>query len=389
MAISLQGDLRTTLHTLFDRVRRDQAIFGDQYPTVGQGKMYVTGPNDNWLAGFWPGLLWLTYAGTNDETLKTDAAGRLASFEKRLDDRVHITHDLGFLYTLSARAQWQLTGEDRAQTLALRAASELAARYRPVGSYIQAWDAIGSPENGGRIIIDTMMNIHLLFWASALTGDSMYHDIACQHADTSAEYLVRDDYSTYHTFFFDQETGEPIGPETHQGYSDNSLWSRGQAWAIYGFAAAAEWCCDRRARYLALSERTAQRLLAELPPDRVPLWDLRLPDDAPRYPDTSAGVIAASGMLRLARQLDRENAQGRAQAIRVAATRLVQVMLNRYLETEPDAQGLLRGGTYHAHKQWGVDAYFICGDYFLLEALMLLVGSCPDFWGPATGIQPG
>jgi unsaturated chondroitin disaccharide hydrolase len=223
MAISIQDDLHSTLHTLFDRVRRDQAIFGDQYPTVGQGKMYITGPNDNWLAGFWPGLLWLTYAGTNDETLKTDAAGRLISFEKRLDDMVHITHDLGFLYTLSARAQWQLTGADCARTLALRAASVLAARYRPVGSYIQAWDAIGSPENGGRIIIDTMMNIHLLFWASALTGDATYHDIARQHADTSAECLVRDDYSTYHTFFFDQETGEAIGPKTHQGYSDDSL----------------------------------------------------------------------------------------------------------------------------------------------------------------------
>jgi unsaturated chondroitin disaccharide hydrolase len=121
----------------------------------------------------------------------------------------------------------------------------------------------------------------------------------------------------------------------------------------------------------------------------VPLWDLRLPAGAPRYPDTSAGAIAASGMLRLARQLDRANAPNRAQAIRVAAIRLLQAMIDLYLETEPDTQGLLRGGTYHAHKQRGVDAYFICGDYFFLEALMLLAGSCPDFWGPATRIQPG
>ncbi|MBN1562548.1 MAG: glycoside hydrolase family 88 protein, partial [Anaerolineae bacterium] len=355
----------------------NQAIFGDQFPTVGQRKTYVTGPNDNWLAGFWTGLLWLTYATTRDETTRNYAAARLASFEKRLDDRVRITHDLGFLYTLSARAQWQLTGDDHARAVALRAADELAQRYRPAGKYIQAWDAIGDPTNGGRIIVDTMMNLHLLFWASAQTGDMTYHNIARQHANSSAAYLVRDDYSTNHTFFFDQATGKPIGPQTHQGYSDDSLWARGQAWAIFGFATAAEWCPERRAHYLALSERLMQRWQTELSPDGVPLWDFRLPDDAPHYPDTSAGAIAASGMLRLAKQL----APDKAQQVRETATQLLQAMIDHDLETEPDAQGLLRGGTYHAHKQWGVDEYFICGDYFFLEALLMLKGNCPDFWG--------
>ena len=382
MTLSIQADLQTILTPLFDRIRRNQAIFGDQYPTVGQGKTYVTGANDNWLTGFWPGLVWLTYAATRDEAIKAYAAKHLASFEKRLDDRVHITHDLGFLYTLSARAQWQLTGEERAKAVALLAAGELAARYRPVGKYIQAWDALGSPENGGRIIIDTMMNLHLLFWASAQTGDSKYYEIARQHADITAEVLVRDDYSTHHTFFFDQATGEPLNAKTHQGYNDESLWSRGQAWAIFGFAAAAEWCPDHRTRDIDLADRLLQCWQDELSPDGVPLWDLRLPDDALRYPDTSAGAIAAAGIMRLVRLLERDGELAKAQKHRAAAIQLLQALVDHYLETDSDAQGLLCGGTYHAHKQRGVDEYFICGDYFFLEALMMLNGNCPDFWGP-------
>ncbi len=153
----------------------------------------------------------------------------LPNFQDRLDRQIHITHDLGFLYTLSARAQYQLTGDQSARDLAIRAAFELAKRYRPKGEYIQAWGPVGDPQDGGRMIIDTMMNLPLLFWASRQTGEPEFHDIARQHAITAAKYLVRADGSTYHTFLFDQDTGEPIGGRTHQGYADDSLWARGQA----------------------------------------------------------------------------------------------------------------------------------------------------------------
>jgi unsaturated chondroitin disaccharide hydrolase len=359
------------------RVRQQHRAFGGQFPTVGEGARYQLTGNDNWLTGFWPGMLWLAYAATGDENLRDHAKACLPSFEERLEKRVHINHDLGFLFTLSARAQWQATGDRDARDLALRAARELVQRYRPQGRYVQAWGKVGDPEEGGRIIVDTMMNLPLLFWGSEQTRDPRYRQAAREHAETSLRHLVRPDGATYHTFFLDQETGEPIGPRTHQGYADDSLWARGQAWAIYGFALAAEWCGEPR--FLEASRRAARRFVAELPPDGVPLWDLRLPEDAPHYPDSSAGAIAAGGMLRLAR-LDDEGEEGEFHS---SARVILDSLVPRCFETRPEAQGLLRHGTYNAHKGWGVDTYFICGDYFFLEALSALEGKAPDFWGPS------
>lgn len=259
---SCHVDLQAALANLLERLCRLHQAPGNLFPTVGEGTHYQLTENDNWLTGFWTGLLWLAYAATGDEQLRA-------------------------------------------------------------------------------------------------------------HAEASLRYLLRPDGATYHTFFLDQETGAPIGPRTHQGYADDSLWARGQAWAIYGFALAAEWCQEER--FLSAAQQSARRFMAELPPDGVPTWDLRLPADAPHYRDSSAGAIAAGGMLRLA-WLDHE--------FRSAALALLDALVIRCLETQPEAQGLLRHGTYHAHKGWGVDAHFICGDYFFLEALLSLEGKAPDFWGP-------
>jgi unsaturated chondroitin disaccharide hydrolase len=368
-------DLQAALAESLERVRRCHAAFGRQFPTVGDGTGYQLTGNTNWLTGFWPGLLWLAYVATGDEDLRAHAEALLPSFEERLDEQIHITHDLGFLFTLSARAQWQVTGDGEARKLALRAAQELVRRYRPQGKYIQAWGAVGDRAEGGRMIIDTMMNLPLLFWAAGQTGDPQYHQAALEHAKTSLRYLLRPDGSTYHAFFLDQETGQPIGPRTHQGYADDSLWSRGQAWAVYGFALAAEWCGE--GRFLATAKQAARRFMVELPSDGVPWWDLRLPGDAPHYPDSSAGAIAAGGLLRLARLAGDKEEGGFRDSARI----LLDSLVAHCFEVEPDAQGLLRHGTYHAHKGLGVDAYFICGDYFFLEALLAWEGKAPDFWG--------
>lgn len=364
------------IDVLVKRIHRNSQRFGNQFPLYGEGLHYVLSPNDNWLTAFWTGLVWLAYAASENDSLKAYARSLLPTFQARLDHRIHITHDLGFLFTLSACSQWQLTGDRQARSLALRAADELVQRYRPEGRYLQAWGEIGAPEEGGRAIIDTMMNIPLLFWATGQSGDTRYADAARAHADTTARYLLREDASTYHTYFFDQESGQPIGPQTHQGYADDSLWARGQGWAIFGFATAADWTGSTPYRHLAL--RAAQRFLAELPASGVPTWDLRLPDDAPHYPDTSAGAIAACGMYRLARLLDGSDGQ----RMRVAADRLLDALLGQYLETDPAGEGLLRGGTYHTPKSMGVNAYLICGDYFFLEALLMREDRCPDLWGP-------
>jgi unsaturated chondroitin disaccharide hydrolase len=359
------------------RIQRHHRAFGERFPTVGEGTRYQLSENNTWLAGFWTGLLWLAYAATGDEDLRSHAESLLGSFDERLEKRVHITHDLGFLFTLSARAQWHLTGDEGARELALRAAHEMVQRYRPAGRYIQAWGAVGDEQEGGRTIIDTLMNLPLLFWASAQMADATLWDVALAHAETSRQTLLRPDGASYHTFFFDQKSGQPLGPRTHQGYADDSLWARGQAWAIYGFAVAADWTQDKSLRDAA--QRAARRFLAELPPEGVPSWDLRLPEEAPHYRDSSAGAIAASGLLRLANQLDgaeRDELYG-------AALTLLHALVDNCFEDRPRAQGLLRDGTYHAHKGWGIETYLICGDYFFAEALLGAKGKAPDFWGPS------
>jgi unsaturated chondroitin disaccharide hydrolase len=367
--------LRLALEDSLARIQRQHRALGDQFPVVGEGTRYQLAENNHWLAGFWTGLLWLAYAATVDQDLRAHAESLLSTFRERLDKRKHITHDLGFLFTLSARAQWQLTEDEAARDLALRAAKELVQRYRPAGRYIQAWGEVGDSEEGGRTIIDTMMNLPLLFWAFGQTGDASYREAALAHAETSRRHLLRSDGASYHTFFFDQETGKPLGPRTHQGYADDSLWARGQGWAIFGFALAAEWSGERR--FLDAAQRAARRFMAELPPDGVPTWDLRLPDDAPHYRDSSAGAIAASGMLRLARLVDGPERD----EFRDAALSLLDALVTDCFEIQPEAQGLLRDGTYHAHKGWGVEEFFICGDYFFLEALLAAQGKAPDFWG--------
>jgi unsaturated chondroitin disaccharide hydrolase len=368
--------LLTALDTSLQRLRRCHIMYGERFPTVGEEGRYRLEPNENWLAGFWTGLLWLAYRATADEDLSAHAKDLLPSFQKRLDHRIHITHDLGFLFSLSARAQWQLTGDAAARDLALRAARALVRRYRERGSYIQAWGQVGDADEGGRTIIDTMMNLSLLFWASGETRDPFYQQVAQAHAETSRRYLLRSDGASYHTYFFDQVSGDGLGPRTHQGYADDSLWARGQAWAIHGFAVAAEWCQDQR--FLGASHLAAERFMAELPADGIPTWDLRLPPDAPRYRDSSAGAIAAAGILRLAR-LD---ASGRTAEYRTWAQGLLDSLLSHCFETDSGTQYLLRDATVHAHKGWGVEEPFICGDYFFLEALLMLEGRAPDFWGP-------
>lgn len=375
---SLAASERTAILTKsLERLQQNIQRFDGQFPNKGDGLNYILNDNRNWLAAFWPGLLWLGDAVSDNNIFRTTAVALLPTFENRLDNQVHITHDLGFLFTLSARAQWQATNDTAAADLALRAADQLMTRVRQPGGYIQAWGAVGDPEQGGQIIADTMMNLPLLFWASEYTGDPRYHRAACQHAEISRTYLIRDDGSSFHTYFFDQTTGEPIEGRTHQGYGDDSCWARGHAWLIYGFALAAQWC--ENSAFLDAARQTAVYFLNHLPEDHIPLWDFRLPDNEVPYRDSSAAAIAACGFLRIAQITDdaRESSEMLA-----AGKALVNALITHCWETDPAGQGLIKHGALHIPKGWAPDEYLIFGDYYFLEALLTVEGMNPDFWGP-------
>ena len=371
MELTQSITIQATLERALNQVKNNCCVYGLDFPTRGY-PAYETAANDHWVAGFWPGMLWLVYHATQDSKLRANAEALLPSFAERLEKRIDMSHDLGFLYTLGTCPAWMLTGNRQGRDLGLWAAQELSKRFNPRGNYIQAWGEIGEEPEAGRMIIDCMMNLPLLYWAGEETKDNIYCEVAHHHAVSTLRYLVRQDGSTYHTFFLDPQSGQPVGGKTCQGYADESLWARGQAWAIYGFALTAQWLDN--ADFLVAAQKIADRFLIESPVDSTPLWDMRLSADAPRYLDSSAGAIAACGLLRLAQLTGNDNYHREAKT-------LIRTLSFECLETGPNRQGLLKYGAQHVPEGIAND-YLIYGDYFFLEALLMLTGQAPDFWGP-------
>lgn len=364
-----------------ERTQLNRLRFEGKFPSYGDGDhAYHLTANQDWLASFWSGLLWWVALESGEDGDLQAAKALLPSFEERLTRGIRLNHDLGFLFTLSAVAAYKVTGDLTARALALQAAELLLGRYRVPGNYIQAWGAREDAQEAGRFIIDCMMNLPLLFWASEETGNPRYAEAANGHAQTSLRYLLRADGSTYHTYYLNPETGAPIGGKTHQGYADESLWSRGQAWAVYGFAVAAQWTANPD--YAAAAQRAADCYQQNAPADAIIAWDVRLPADVTAHPDSSAEAIAAGGFLRLAVLTGKGS-------YRQYAERRLNLLYETAFDRHPQAQGLLLHGTQHAPHHYGVDTYTIFGDYFFLEAVMALAGHATDFWGPTriTGKQ--
>ena len=201
-----------------------------------------------------------------------------------LVDRVELEHhDMGFLFTLSSVADYRITGDEQAKQDGIEAAEWLLKRYQPKGKFIQAWGAMDDSQSY-RFIVDCMLNIPLLFWASEVTGYKKYSDAAYNHMQTSIANIIRPDASSYHTFFFDPVTNKPLRGETHQGFSDDSSWARGQSWAVYGLALCYHYTKEKS--ILPLFERVTHYFIDHLPEDSVPYWDLIFSDgsDEPRIP---------------------------------------------------------------------------------------------------------
>ena len=216
-------------------------------------------------------------------------------------------------------------------------------------------------------IIDCLMNLPLLYWASRETGDKKFHHIAVRHADTVLQNFVRPDGSVIHAFRFDPETGQPLGPDNHCGFNKDSYWARGAAWAIYGFALSYGYTRDQK--YLQASARLARKFITQRHIDGVPLWDFRLPSDRPQVPDASASAITVCGLQELARHhaADAE--------LMAARNRLLErICREDYLDANPACPGILKNayGDQPAYSSWG--------DYFLMEAIGRELKNEETFW---------
>ncbi|MBT2290432.1 glycoside hydrolase family 88 protein [Paenibacillus albidus] len=328
------------------KIQRNTGRFGDLFPHVGNGLQYSLIENDDWTNGFWSGMLWLGYEYSGDGRLRDAAKKTVDSFRSRLDKGIVLDHhDIGFLYSLSSKAQWIVERDNGAREMTLLAADRLMTRWREQGAYFQAWGREGDPVEGGRIIIDCLLNLPLLYWASEQTGNPAYKMAAEIQANKSRRYLVRGDDSSYHTFFFHPETGEPIGGATHQGYTNGSTWTRGQAWGVYGFALSYRYTGDPL--FLETSKRMAGYFLEHLPEDGVAYWDFNLPQDTDNpYRDSSASAIAAAGLLELLSHLDEE--ENEYAYYHSGLLRSMESLVRHYSTVgDEQAEGLLKHGSYH------------------------------------------
>ncbi|CCK25223.1 unsaturated glucuronyl hydrolase [Streptomyces davaonensis JCM 4913] len=330
------------------------------FPVGTKFEKWVYSQGGDWVGGFWPGTLWMAWLHSGDDELRTRALESAAKLAPRQYDTT--THDLGFLFYPSWVTAWRLTGDEAWRTGALRAADSLIRRYNPRGRFIRAWGALEDPNNAGRVIIDTMMNLDLLAFASAQSGDAKYLDIAVEHARTAQRVFPRPDGSTPHVYDFDPVAGAPLGPGTVQGYSPTSCWSRGQAWGLYGFTT-----IHRRTgnqEFLATARKLADYALGALTSDHVPVWDYRAPQAPYDIKDASAGAIMACGLLDLSAATGRQ--EYRSAALRLL-TALSQTCLTR---NSARAEAVVARCTRNRPAEDGVEISLPYADYYLLEGIL-------------------
>ncbi|MGE5604181.1 MAG: glycoside hydrolase family 88 protein [Bacteroidota bacterium] len=353
-------------------------VFTSNFPApCSKDNIYPAIDNVKWTSSFWTGMLWLAYEITGDLKYRQTAAKHLESYQKRIEGRIATdTHDLGFLYSLSCIAAYKLTGDEGAKRTALAAADLLITRYFEKPGIIQAWGDLTDKEQRGRMIIDCLMNLPLLYWAAGVTGDQKYAAYAYNHAKQSAKYLVREDASTYHTYFMDPVSGAPLLGKTCQGYSDDSCWSRGQAWAIYGFTLSYLYTKD--CSFIELAQKLANYFLNRLPQDYVAYWDLVF-TDGPEERDSSAAAIAVCGLLELVKHLATDDQY--RMFYRNAALKILTSLVNQYSVRDSDhSNGLLLHAVYNKPKAEGVDECCIWGDYFYCEALVRMMKDWSLYW---------
>lgn len=321
---------------------------------------------EEWCAGFWPGILWYDYEYTKDPVIKAEAE----RFTDALESISHITpaydHDLGFLMFCSYGNGYRLTHNEAYREVILRSADALAELFNPKAGTILSWPRNVEMLGGHNTIMDNMINLEMLFWASKNGGDKNLYDIAVSHADTTMKYHFRPDYTSYHVAVYDTLTGHFVKGMTHQGYSDSSMWARGQAWAIYGYTVVYRETQDPK--YLDFVQRVTDVYLKRLPDDYIPYWDFDDPaiPYAPR--DASAACVVASALLELSGYVSPE----KGSTYREAALRMLESLSSDKYQCGKQKPAFLLHSTGHYPNGSEIDASIIYADYYYIEALLRL-----------------
>jgi unsaturated chondroitin disaccharide hydrolase len=361
----VEGD-EQSIGVSFPYVTRPDGSWATMLASLSAGYQGTAWSHGNWFCGFWIGLLVAAYHQSGERRFLDLAMERMRMVAPRAADPN--THDIGFIFWSSAAPLYRATGDESFAVLALEAAGRLRARLvsTAAGAYLSSWGPLSDPRGRASSAIDTMANIPLLYWASEHSGDDSYRLAGEAHASMTERAFIRPDRTLYHAVEYDTQTGARKRGYTFQGYSDESSWSRGAAWAVYGYAATAAATGQRR--YLDIATGLAERWLGQLGERACPPWDFDDPSESVTE-DSSAGAIMAAALLDVGAlhpdPLSRERWKGEA-------VRLLRNLVDCCLARDPRRRGLLLHGCYSKPHAIGVDAAVMFGDYYFVEAIARL-----------------
>ncbi|WP_346320163.1 glycoside hydrolase family 88 protein [Chitinophaga sp. YIM B06452] len=365
-------------HMLKETGGRDPLAFPR---TTGKAGQLVTTNMYDWTPGFFPGSLWYAWEQTKDPQFRRQATAWTEKLEPLKDFTKH--HDLGFMVYCSYGNAYRLTGNKAYREVLVQAARSLSTRFSSATGSIKSWNAFKS-WHGNRmyyypVIIDNMMNLELLFFASRETGDTSFRHIAVTHAETAMKNQIREDYSSYHVVCYDSITGKVEGRETAQGYADNSTWARGQAWGIYGFTMVYRETKDPR--FLKTAMGMADFFLdhKNLPADKVPYWDFNVQEAgytpgknsnankvSIKYRDVSAAAITASALFELSGYAGDKSGKYREAAIKM----LHSLGSSAYRAPEGgNGNFVLMHSVGSIPHNVEIDVPLVYADYYFMEAL--------------------
>lgn len=318
----------------------------------------------SWTTGFFPGCLWYMYEWTVEDIWRRWAEAWTSGMER---EKYHTsTHNVGFMMMTSFGNGYRLTQNPVYKEVILEGARSMATRYNSTVGAIRARNDYNFP-----VIIDNMMTIELLFWASLEGGNPEWHNMAVNHALKTRENNVREDGSTFQLVDYNPTTADIISRETRQGYSDESTWARGQAWGLYGFTMSYRYTNDLR--FLETAQMLADYFLDNLPEDHVPYWDFNAPDIPNEKKEASAAAIAASALLELMQYSS--NTDDRERYQQAAFDILMSLSSPAYLAEGTNSHGILLHSNGNVNKNWEVDVSMIYADYYFIEALLRYLGA--------------
>ncbi len=325
-----------------------------------------------WTNGFWGGIMWLLYQDTGVERYQEIARISERKLEKCFDQYYGLHHDVGFMYLPTAVADYRLTGNEEGRRIGMHAANLLAGRFNPVGKFIRAWNQNGDNDTKGWAIIDCLLNLSLLYWASEESGDPRFRQIAMMHADTVLANFLRPDGSVCHIVEFDPESGRMVKSYGGQGYGDGSSWTRGQGWAVYGFANS--YTHTGKKEYLEAARKVADYCIANLPESGIIPVDFRQPQE-PAWEDSCAACVIACGLLEVARHVS----DSEKEKYENAAVKILRAIAENRADWTENCDAIVQNctGAYHSPEHHFTMVY---ADYYFIEGLYKLAGIGRLLW---------